>query len=333
MTERGSILAGKYQVLGELSRGGQGRILLVQDLHLPKKWAVKEVQRRIPGEIPKEAQIKMGRETAAECGAVCREEDCDRMRREAVLLGSRNHPGLPTVVDFMEEEENCYLVMEYIEGQTLREAVMQNGSFSEKECIALMRQAAEILAYLHSLRPPVWHLDIKPANLLLTRERKLMLVDFGAAMEAQEAVYRRGACYGTYGYAPPEQCGKGTEGGVCDGRSDIYALGVTIYFCLTGKEPGQPPFGIMPDAEWENAAGADFIRIIKRCTHKEPEKRFQTMQELTEALERCHFGSGKLKRCLREFLPGKRTFILAREKSIFYTAKEEAGLIDSVSEE
>lgn len=362
--EAGSILAGKYQVLRELSRGGQGRILLAQDLHLPKKWAVKVIGKELPKAptaiMPKaptsimaEAstdEIASTDETVPEAKAEIKSEQqikrhikrhiekqtltiYDSMRREAVLLGSRTHPGLPTVVDFIETEENCYLVMEYIEGRTLQEAVRQDGCFCETECIGLMRQTAEILAYLHSLRPPVWHLDIKPANLLLTREKKVMLVDFGAAMEAEEAACRRGGCYGTYGYAPLEQCRKGGEGAACDGRSDIYALGATFYFCLTGQDPGQPPFGIRPAKEWENAYGADFAGIIKRCTEKEQEKRFQTIHELIDALESCRPGSGKLNRYVKKLLHGKRNFILAREKSFFYTAKEAPGLIDSPSEE
>ncbi|NLL80262.1 MAG: serine/threonine protein kinase [Clostridiales bacterium] len=307
----GEVLAGKYLILRELARGGCGSVWLAEDLHLPKRWAVKEIKKE-------------------------REDQGMELKREAMLLGGRSHPALPVVVDFLDTEHFGYLVMEYVEGVTLAEAVRQRGVFSEEECLNLLCQLAEILRYLHELRPPVCYLDLKPANVLLTEEGRVVLVDFGAAMENEGAACRRGPCYGTYGYAPPEQCGELGMEAVCDQRSDVYALGMTIFFLLTGKDPGLPPFGLKSCIGWESMAGREFVRILKTCVEWLPEKRFQSMREVLVAAEGCmaekrsagvfQKRGGRIGRILCRVLPGKRRFVLRQEKSIFLTGKKRAGL-------
>lgn len=295
----GRVLAGKYRLIRVIARGGFGQVYLAQDLHLEKYWAVKEIPKSMAGGI-------------------------GQIRREAALLGNRQHPGLPVVVDLVEEADACYVVMEYVAGVTLVQAVGQRGVFDRQECIAYMKQLAQILGYLHKQRPPVCYLDMKPENVLLTQEGRLVLVDFGAAMELEGAACNRGACYGTYGYAPPEQCGM-TGQQVCDQRSDIYALGATVYFLLTGYDPSRPPFGIRPFEEWEEKAGKKLGRILCTCLMKEPEKRFQTIQELLFELQECRGErSGAWSLCKGVLC--RRRFFIRQEKSIFLTEKERVGL-------
>lgn len=281
------LLGGRYWLLRPLSSGGSGSVFLARDLHLPKYWAVKR--------LPKS------------CAA--------QARREAALLGSRPHPGLPAAVDFLEEAQYCYLVMEYIPGMTLQEAVRRAGAFPEARCVDAMLKLAEILENLHGRRPPVWYLDMKPANVMLTDGGGVVLVDFGAAMEPQEAALRRGSCFGTYGYAPPEQ----RLSGVCDGRSDLYALGATAYAMLTGCDPSRPPFGIRPVREWGRLAGSGFRRILCGCLEEDPQRRIQTASELCRQLR-------ALRRRPRPGLLPQSAALPQQEKNVFLTTGERLDL-------
>ena len=312
----GQVLAGKYRLKKVLARGGMGRVYLAEDLHLHKVWAVKEMEGELMGSY-------------------------EAVQNEAALLGNRSHPGLPVVVDLFADGGFFYLVMEFVEGQTLEEAVLRQGAFPEESCADVLRQLIEILSYLHNQHPAVCYLDMKPANVLLTPAGKVMLVDFGAAMETEGAACRRGGFFGTYGYAPPEQCGElrsrrdRTAGKalrrdtVCDVRSDVYALGATVYFLLTGYDPARPPFGIRPWKEWEGAAGTDFIALLQRCLEREPDRRFQSMEELRTALADCRIGKQKMKERIRQKLPWRRNFVLRQEKSVFLTEKRQSGLFGS----
>lgn len=150
--------------------------------------------------------------------------------REARVLESLNHPNIPKYYDFFTENNYHYLVMELIQGQNLQELIYQQGVATEIQAINWLLQVSEIISYLHSFSPPLIHRDIKPNNLILrTVDKKVFLLDFGAVKEIGTSA---GTCIGAEGFAPPEQ----TIGQPCP-QSDLYAMGATLIFFLTGKSP------------------------------------------------------------------------------------------------
>jgi serine/threonine protein kinase len=174
-----------------------------------------------------------------------------QFRQEAMILARLRHPNLPRVIDhFVIKDQGEYLVMDYIEGVDLFERLKQQGHpFSEAETVEIGITVSDALIYLHSRQPPIIHRDIKPANLKRTPEGRIMLLDFGLAKHyLQDEVTAVGAKGVTAGYSPVEQYGQGT-----DARSDIYALGATLYTLLTDQVP--------PDSV-ERAIGMDDLEPI-----------------------------------------------------------------------
>ncbi|MCS7185631.1 MAG: WD40 repeat domain-containing serine/threonine-protein kinase [Armatimonadetes bacterium] len=212
---RGTILAQRYRVEKLLGWGGFGAVYLAQDLRFQqRKVAVKE------------------------------NHDFSVLHsflKEAELLASLQHPNLPRVSDFFQDQPptipypRAYMVMDYIAGESLDERIERKGKLSESELLRIMRGVFEALEYLHKLRPPVYHRDIKPQNIRVTPDGRTFLVDFGIA-KVGSGMTTVGARAATPPFSPPEQY-KMT--GATDDKSDQYALAMTMYVALTGKVPDQ----------------------------------------------------------------------------------------------
>ena len=157
-----------------------------------------------------------------------------QFKREAQILDKLVHPNLPRVIDhFVIPNQGQYLVMDFVEGQDLGE-MLRNGPLPEARVLPWIIQVCDALSYLHSQNPPVIHRDVKPGNIKITPQGKAMLVDFGISKVYDPTLSTTvGARAVTPGYSPPEQYGKG----VTDVRSDLYALGATLYHLLTGQLP------------------------------------------------------------------------------------------------
>ena len=202
-----------------------GSIYQAEDLRLPGRYcAIKEVQ-------PEPAASPELREQAQE-----------QFLKEASILGRLDHPNLPKVSDFFHQDGRDYLVMDYVPGKDLRQLSQESWGkgqpLAEEQVLQWAEQIVDALSYLHQHDPPVLHRDIKPANIKLTPINRIKLVDFGLVklMEQDEArtitvVQGRGTAL----YTPLEQYGG--DGGHTDARSDIYALGATLYHLLTGQAP------------------------------------------------------------------------------------------------
>ena len=229
----GRILKGRYCILEKIAEGGEGDIYLARDMELGTLWAVKE--------LPLEK------------------------KREAKLLRLLGHQGLPRMMDYLEKEEHCYLVMEYIKGKNLEEWIKEGKVFSPEEILKIGVETAEILKYLHHCTPPVFYGDLKPGNLMLTETGRLYLIDFGSAVfgHGQE----QNVCLGTRGYAAPEQ-----YRGRITAVSDIYALGKTLDR-LMGK---RRIFYFMKCPE--------LFLVIKKCCMQKEDFRFQNAEEAEKRL-------------------------------------------------
>ena len=246
---------GKYILYEELGSGGSGKVYRAFDRHLGCNRAVKKF---------------------------CAEEGV--WRKELEMLKELRHPLLPMITDSIEEGEDKYLVMEYIEGKNLEDYVREKGNIRQEQAVEWTLELADFLIYLHERKNPVIYGDMKPANIIVEPDGKIKLVDFGTAwLRYQEDTEKLSA--GTYGYAAPEQLFANGCGGA-DERSDVYGLGVTFYYMLTGDDPSKPPFLLHPIRFFDRKLSVELEKIIKKAVEVEKGKRYQTMRQLKAAIER-----------------------------------------------
>lgn len=207
----GQVVLQRYRVDRLLGQGGFGAVYRVWDINLERTCALKE-------------NLELSGETARQFG------------REARLLANLSHPNLPRVTDhFKIQDQGQYLVMDFIEGEDLEQRLARTGRpLDLEEVINWFNQVCDALTYLHRHDPPIIHRDIKPANIRITPNGRAVLVDFGIAKLYQPQMRTTiGARAVTPGYSPPEQYGRGFT----DERSDVYALGATVYTLLTASMP------------------------------------------------------------------------------------------------
>ena len=195
------LLNNRYKIIKEIGKGGSGKVLLVFDVELEKRWAIKAIRKE---------------KYAPDRGMQ--------------ILGTLDHPAIPRIVERFEDSANIYCVMDYFPGKTLAEHLKEKGLLSPEAAMRIGIEVCEILEYLHSQTPPVIFRDIKPANLILNGEGHIRIVDFDTALRSsiflkrgKEGQIQSGEIAVTKGFSPPEQY----EGKVCR-ESDIYALGKTL---------------------------------------------------------------------------------------------------------
>lgn len=259
----GQTLSGRYEILEVVGRGGMGTVYRARDNRLDTTVAVKEmIERDIPLD-EREAAVR-------------------QFEREAKLLGQLSHPNLPRVTDFFVEADHCYLIMEFVVGRTLDSLLRANPGqpLPLLDVLNWGIALADVLAYLHSQEPPVVFRDLKPANIMLQADGTLKLIDFGIARRFQAGLTKDTLLYGSPGYSPPEQYGRGQT----DPRSDLYALGASLHHMVTGRDPAPTPFkyplirSINPDLPPQLEA------FLARCVEMEEELRCQSAAEAREAL-------------------------------------------------
>ncbi|MFM8319722.1 MAG: protein kinase domain-containing protein [Chloroflexota bacterium] len=256
----------RYRIDGILGRGGMGSIYQGWDVSLNIPVAIKENL-----ELSEKAQ--------------------KQFNTEAGLLARLSHPHLPRVTNyFIVPERGQYLVMDFIAGEDLKSILQRKGRLPEKEVLGWVGQIVSALDYLHSQNPPVIHRDIKPSNIRIATDGRAILVDFGIAkIYDGEKSTTTGARAVSPGYSPPEQYGEG----LTDRRSDIYALGATLYHLLTGVEPPESVLRLVHAVETPAPrALAQHISpqvegLILKSIEVTTDRRYQSIYELREALKAC----------------------------------------------
>ncbi len=212
------VLNNRWEVVDRLGQGGMGTVYMARDLNL-----------QTLGHQKKACVVKELRDD------FFREEDKEKAQefflREQNVLASLDHPNIVRVLDQFSQKGKFYLVMEYVQGQNLHEMVMKRGEpFPEETVIGWAVQICDVLEYLHEHDPPVIYRDLKPSNVMIDSRDQVKLVDFGIARPFEETEDNTHVV--SQGYSPPEQYWGGA-----DRRSDIYALGATLHFLLTGEDP------------------------------------------------------------------------------------------------
>ena len=257
------VLLQRYRIVRRLGRGGLGAVFLCEDLRLPSRmWAIKQMH------VPDPGMQEHFRET---------------FEREAAILARIRHPNLPLVVDFFEENDCVYLVMEYVQGENLADHVRRVGRLPEADAFAYGLMIADLLVFLHGQRPPLIFRDLKPENVMLSPERTVKLVDFGLARRFVPGKRSGDALpSGSVGYAAPEQWGETVQP---DERSDVYSWGATMVYLLCGKVPS-PVFPLAPLRDLEPSLTEAGRTILARCVKARPSDRYADAATLSRDVER-----------------------------------------------
>ena len=247
-----------YRILGSLGSGGQGFAYLAEDCSEHKEIVLKEFI------LPVYVDVRV------------RKSALEQFENEARILSRLENPQIVHLKDYFVEDHRAYLVLEHIEGASLQEIVKYNGPLKEKEIVVLALQMCDILSYLHSQVPPVVHRDFTPDNLLLGTDGILKLIDFNVAQSSGSAT-TTGTVVGKPAYLPPEQFR-----GMPTSQSDIYAMGATLYFILTGQEP--EPISVSHPIEVNSAVSFELNHIVVKATQLEVNNRYSEIHELKQAL-------------------------------------------------
>ncbi len=253
--EPGQLLAdGRFEVLHSLGVGGQGTAYLCHEKQ--KSGTPRTV-------VLKETILPVFVES------LVRQKALQGFEQEAKLLRGLSNPGIVQLVDYFIEDHRAYLVLEHVTGGNLRQLLLSEGPFNEERLRDLLAQMCEILSYLHS--QGVVHRDFTPDNLLLDTDGKIKLIDFNVAQQIQGG--SQGSIVGKPAYMPPEQFrGKATS------QSDIYALGATIFFLLTGLDP--EPLLQSSTSSKASTVSETMDKIVRQATALQLNKRYQSAQEI-----------------------------------------------------
>lgn len=299
MLQKGTRLNDTYTLMEQLGSGGGGIVYKAYHERLQTTVVVKQIRESVKGIL--------------------------ESRAEADILKNIKHTRLPRVYDFLELDGEIYTVMDYIPGESMDKVLRKEGHFRQEEVLKWALQLADALAYLHSQDPPVVHSDIKPANVMLTPERDICLIDFNISLAFDKGM--RTSTGISRGYSPPEQyqdvlsyCGSYTQtarlegatevldpsgaealeqlkmnsrvsqmmGRGVDERSDIYSLGATLYHFLTGRKPEQDFDRIVPISACKYPISEGLRIIIQKMMELEPANRYQNGKELLYALNHIH---------------------------------------------
>ncbi len=245
----GEILFYKYELLQLIGSGGMSKVYLARDLHLNRPVAVKVSKKEFPfGEIE--------------------------------FLKELEHQGLPQIYDYFKQEEKIYLVMEYIDGVSLRQYLNRYGALKEEQAVKWALELCRILRYLHERHPAIIYRDLKPENIMIRRDGMLKLIDLGGALQYSCGSKRETLCAGTFGYCPPEQW-KETGGDV---TWDVYGVGAVLHEMLTGVNPLRPPYKRLPLEVYNKGRHNGLEIIVQKCTKEKACDRYQSMEQLRNAL-------------------------------------------------
>ncbi len=195
----------------------------------------------------------------------CRTVTAKRVEKEALRLKGLSHKGIPVFVGLFQENGRIYLAMEYMEGTSIKVLLEKKGLPGEKEVLRIASELCILLEYLHSQSPPVYYPDLKPSNILLDRNGAVSLIDFGA-----DRVHTRG-------YAAPEQY---LSDAAPDTRTDLYALGVTMHYLLTGKNPNHPPFTFENANKLNSKITKETSLLVERLLQPSRKRRLQSANEV-----------------------------------------------------
>ncbi len=273
--KQGSILFGKYQIIETLGKGGFSTVYLATNLKLGNKIAIKVVDKSLYQK---------------------------QLIAEKNILIKLRHSSIVLIFDIEEDKDYYYLIEEYIEGQTLESF---ENEISEDEAKKILLSLLDVLNFLHTnFENPIIYRDLKPSNIMIMKNKAIKLIDFGVASDSEKKLDSDDDNYGTRAYCSPEQIAYGSS----DERSDIYSLGVTLYYILTGKNLSNPPYKILRVRDYRKDISREFSDIIYKMTQILPSKRYPSAKAIIKDIKAlddrnkvysdCEFFEKKAKRVI-----------------------------------
>ncbi|MEW6541186.1 MAG: PASTA domain-containing protein [Bacillota bacterium] len=273
----GKVLGNRYQITEILGVGGMAEVFKAYDSLLQRPVTVKVLRSEFNTD----------------------EEFVARFHREGQAVASLSHPNIVNVYDVGREGDRHYLVMEYVDGEDLKTVIKREGPLAPHRVVAIARQVCDALEHAHYQK--IIHRDVKPHNILITRDGQAKLADFGIARESNAAtLVQTKSLVGSVHYISPEQA----RGDTADAQSDIYALGVVLFEMLTGSVPfnGGNPVSVAlkhiqdevpPLKERNPAVNPEFDRIVRRAMSKFPVDRYASAREMARELKSIKTGVGE----------------------------------------
>lgn len=250
LLEPGVLLKQRYRVRKEVGRGGFGAVYQAEDTLFNRPVAIKEMRPR--GLSGKELQ-----------------QAVEAFQSESMLLAHLKYPSLPATHDYFSEAGSWYLVMEFLEGETLeaRLARIPGGRLPVAEALRIGLQLCSVLDYLHTHQPPIIFRDLKPSNIMCGIHDEIFLIDFGIARHFKPGQAKDTIAFGSPGYAAPEQYGKAQT----TPQADLYSLGATLHHLLSGRDPRQSPF-VFPPLQLPNPKGLEslILQMVEYDASKRP---------------------------------------------------------------
>lgn len=298
-----SVRQGRYSIVRQLGAGGMARVFLAKDALMNYPVVLKEMP---PLFITREQEDYMKK----------------RFRKEAQLLYRLRHKNLPRVTEYFIEGGSMFLVMDYIDGEDLEKLAskLPGKRITVEQCVKWMNEVLHILEYLHNQDPPIIHRDVKPSNIMLTKEGEIFLVDFGTARASGSLTFTR---VGTPGYASMEHF----TGKFCP-SSDLYSLGASFHFLLSGDDPAnREDFDFPPLSLYRDDIPNVLQQILEKMLQLKKEDRYQSAEEVLSDLDNLE--DQGLRKIRHKPLPTyKRQTITETSSSSVQTTSEKDTLIN-----
>lgn len=261
MLYNGEIIDGRYQIVNEIGSGGMGVIYLAYHIKLEKYVVLKKFK----GDVSNKSLL----------------------RNEVDILKSLHHPYLPQVYDFIEFENDIYTVIDYIDGYDLSYYAKNGYTFSEAQLKKWLKQLCEVLQYIHNQPIPIIHMDIKPANIIINSDGDICLIDFGISLSKSDRI--KGF---SVNYSSPEQYmnvvnimnGNHNDLAPLDARTDIYSLGATFYYVMSGVEPNIKNNEQLLLSQYQLPYSEAFVSIIDKAMEWDIASRYKNAEKMLDAI-------------------------------------------------
>lgn len=256
------VLNGKYEITKVVHTSGMSNVYLVLDNSLNKVWCLKEIKKSESGKNKVEYHSLL---------------------QEANIMKGLNHASIPRIVTIEEDGDSLFIVMDYVEGVSIKNWIQKKQRIKQDVVVTWMRQICQVMIYLHNRPQPIFYRDMKPDNIMIQSDGNIKVIDFGISIVIKEPGQLIARALGTKGYAAPEQSKSGLP---CDLRSDIYGIGMTMYYMLTGLNPSRIPrekLRSIRDIDSSISMGID--KIVEKCIQENPDNRYQSCEELLYDLQ------------------------------------------------